>query len=162
MGRRGPAPRPRRLKILSGIPAYRLGGAPVPATGAPRCPAWLSKEAKTQWRAVVPELDRLGLLSRTDGGALASYCQALAELELATLTLEREGRYYRTPAGQVKAHPALGVQLEAAGRVRVFAAALGCEPASRRRREPGPAQDAESDELDDFLGEAGSAPGDPA
>jgi P27 family predicted phage terminase small subunit len=94
MGRRGPPPKPTKLKIAAGNPGKRPLNPhePQPVTSAPRMPAWLSKRAKAEWRRIVPELTNLGLLTRIDLAALAAYCQAYAELEEATRTLDKEGR----------------------------------------------------------------------
>ena len=88
MGRRGPPPKPTRLKILAGNPGKRpLNDAePVPAPGRPSCPAWVSKEGRAEWRRVTRELEALGLLARIDQATLACYCQSVAEVRIATVT----------------------------------------------------------------------------
>jgi P27 family predicted phage terminase small subunit len=98
-GRRGPPPKPTKLKLAAGNPGKRKLNErePQPAGKAPAQPAWLSDRAKVEWKRIVPELLTLGLLSRIDLAALAAYCQALAELEIATRTIETEGRICRMP-----------------------------------------------------------------
>ena len=56
MGRRGPPPKPGIIKLIEGNPGKRKINRrePQPANDAPRCPAWLTPEAKTVWRRVVP------------------------------------------------------------------------------------------------------------
>lgn len=99
MSRRGPAPKPTRLKIAAGNPGKRPLNPrePKPATVDPPMPMWLSKRAQAEWRRIVPELLKLGLLTSIDLAALAAYCQAYAEFEIATRTIEEEGRICRVP-----------------------------------------------------------------
>lgn len=97
----------------------------------PKCPAWLDKAAKSRWRALVPELERLGLLTIIDGDALAAYCQAWAEFEIATRTLQAEGRTFRTESGYLAPHPAVAQQRSAWNAVKTFAALFGLDPADR-------------------------------
>ena len=77
MGRRGPAPKPTKLKILHGNPGLRALNArePQPRLGVPGMPTWLDKEGRAEWRRLVPELARLGLLAKIDRGWLAAGCQ---------------------------------------------------------------------------------------
>lgn len=99
MGRRGPAPKPSKLKIAAGNPGKRTINPrePKPDSNQPAMPLWLSTRAKAEWRRIAPELVKLGLLSKIDLAALAAYCQAFAEIEIATRTIEAEGRICRMP-----------------------------------------------------------------
>lgn len=99
MGRRGPPPKPTKLKIAAGNPGKRKLNErePRPEAKAPAMPAWLSVRAKAEWKRIVPELLRLGLLARVDLAALSGYCQAYAEVEEATRTIEKEGRICKMP-----------------------------------------------------------------
>jgi P27 family predicted phage terminase small subunit len=110
-------------------------------------PTWLSKEARNEWRRIVPELRRLGLLTLVDRTALAAYCQAHAELVEATRLLDKEGRVVeaevwgkeskdgvRAQLGTVqKLHPAVRLQRDAFARVKAFLGEFGLTPASRCR-----------------------------
>jgi P27 family predicted phage terminase small subunit len=144
MGRRGPPPKPTRLKAAAGNPGHRpLNPAePRPAVAVPACPTWLPKRAKAEWRRITPELHRLGLVALIDAVALASYCVAVAELEEATRTLEKEGRVsvwvlfdkQGVKVGErLKAHPAVAMQRDAARLVKQFVGEFGLTPASRTR-----------------------------
>lgn len=99
MGRRGPPKKPTTLKIAAGNPGKRPLNPrePKPKTDEPPMPLWLSERAQAEWRRIVPELLAIGLLARIDQAALASYCQAYAEAEIATRTIETEGRICRVP-----------------------------------------------------------------
>lgn len=76
MGKRGPAPTP--LKVLKARGSW-LGNvnpaAPEGPAGAPRCPGWLDAAGKACWKETVANLAALGLLARTDGKALAGFCE---------------------------------------------------------------------------------------
>ena len=78
----GRKPRPTHLKILEGNPGKRslTKNEPKPRPVNPTQPDWLLREAKAEWRRVVPELERMGLLTTVDRAALATYCQAWARL----------------------------------------------------------------------------------
>ena len=54
MGLRGPISR----KIAGSVKPNRSAVYP---TGTPRCPEWLSKSAKVEWRRIVPEMEAAGL-----------------------------------------------------------------------------------------------------
>lgn len=142
MGRRGPPPKPTTLKILEGNPGKRPlnDREPEPEVAVPRMPAWLSPRAKAEWKRIVPELVRLNLLATIDLAALAAYCQAFAELEEATRTVDKEGRVCVQPivnkkgeriGERLKPHPAVQQQRDAMRTVKQFLAEFGLSPASR-------------------------------
>lgn len=151
MGRRGPPPKPTRLKEIAGNPGKRPLNSrePKPEAGAPGMPSWLSTEAKAEWRRIVPALEQLGLVTKVDRTALAAYCQAHAELADATKLLDKEGRVVEEPIVQrcremgetvesvigfkKKLHPAVRLQRDAFARVKAFLGEFGLTPASRTR-----------------------------
>jgi P27 family predicted phage terminase small subunit len=49
-----------------------------------RCPAWLDKVGKREFRAIVAELKPLGLLTNVDVSMLAAYCEAVSAFRRAT------------------------------------------------------------------------------
>jgi P27 family predicted phage terminase small subunit len=132
------------MKEAAGNPGKRpLNAAePQPAAGVPKMPGWLSKRAKKEWKRIVPELERLGLMTVVDLAALAAYCQAVAEMEIATDTLDREGRVCSWPifdkdgvrvGEKLRSHPAVQQQRDAARLVKQFIGEFGLTPASRTR-----------------------------
>lgn len=140
----GRPPKPTVLKIAAGNPGKRPLNPhePKPTTGVPTMPSWLSRRAKVEWKRIVPELTRLGLMTTVDLAALAAYCQAYAELEEATRTLDREGRVCVWPVTdkngnkigeKLKGHPAVQQQRDAARLVKQFISEFGLTPASRTR-----------------------------
>lgn len=147
MGRRGPPKKPTALKILDGNPGNRPlpQGEPQPALGAPACPGWLSKEAREEWKRVVPELVRLNLLTLIDRAALAAYCEAYAQWELASKDVLTEG--LTVPSlHSVVTNPKVRIADAAAKRMRAFLIEFGLTPASRARISVQP----EQKELDEF------------
>jgi len=77
---KGRKPKPTKLHILNGNPSKKNLDTnepkPKPAPGPPKPPSWMCTEAKKEWKRIVPELHRLGLLTIVDEAALANYCQA--------------------------------------------------------------------------------------
>ena len=174
----GRPPKPTRLKILAGNPGKRQLNArePQPRRGRPGCPSWLDAEAKAKWAAVVPELDRLGVLTIVDGDVLAAYCQAWAEFKLATETLRKEGRIisvggtpveeekiegkktvktHRVVGAQLQPHPAVAQQRSAWQHMKAFSALLGLDPSSRSKLSVTGAGSGQVDEFETFLSSSG-------
>ncbi len=144
MARPGPPPKPSRLKAAAGNPGRRPlnDREPSPKIEVPKMPTWLSAKAKAEWRRIAPELRRLGLVAKIDMAALATYCQAVAEVQIATETIDREGRVCTWPildkdgnkiGERLKAHPAVQQQRDAMQRVKQFAAEFGLSPSGRTR-----------------------------
>lgn len=132
------------MKEAAGNPGKRPlnENEPRPDVAVPRMPTWLPARAKAEWKRIVPELERLGLISLIDLAALASYCVAYSEVEEATRTLEKEGRIcvwsifdkQGVKVGErLKAHPAVQMQRDAARLVKQFISEFGLTPASRSR-----------------------------
>ena len=69
----GRKPKPTSLKVLEGNPGKRQlnPNEPKPDASIPKCPAWLSKEAKREWKRLVPFLEQAGLLTQVDRAAFA-------------------------------------------------------------------------------------------
>lgn len=146
MGSRGPAPKPTRLKILSGSKKPLNRREPMPQRGRPRCPTWLDPMAKSKWVTLVPALDRVGILTLIDGDALAVFCQAWAEFQWATQTIRKEGRTITLPSGHVQTHPAVAMQRSAWAAVKAFSALFGLDPSSRSRLDVGGGDGLEDDD----------------
>jgi transposase len=81
MGTRGPPPTPTNILAMRGSwRSKRNPHEPHPEPGRPRCPRWLDKQAKAAWKQLAPQLDRMGVLAKVDGNALARYCQLWASV----------------------------------------------------------------------------------
>jgi phage terminase small subunit len=132
----GAPAKPAKLKLLTGRrPGVDAGGRKVNegprfVRDAPEPPTWLDREAKAEWRRVVPELARLKLLSRMTRASLASYCEAWSAFVEATKIDHDEGVVCEGPWGQM-VHPALKAQVQAVrcgrGRRRPHRRVLSCD-----------------------------------
>lgn len=154
----GRKPKPTALKALTGNPGKRLLNASEPAfTGTPRCPTWLNKIAKAEWRRIVAEMAALDMLRSVDTAALAAYCLAFARWRSAEEIVEREGQIHDEPIldkeGKVvghkkKRHPATTVAREERAAMIKAAALFGFDPSSRSRLSVAPPREKT---LDDHL-----------
>jgi P27 family predicted phage terminase small subunit len=148
--------KPTALKKFEGNPGKRPlnDQEPQPDRTPPTCPAWLLPEAKREWRRVVPELERLGLITLVDRAALAGYCQAYAQWRRAEEAL-KEGLTYEYLGQNFKAkielRPEAAVAQKYLSQVRAFCAEFGLTPSARGRMSV-PGQPAEQDPLDKMLG----------
>ncbi len=127
-------------------------------TVAPRAPSWLSKDAKAEWKRVVPLLVDRGVLTNGDLGSLESYCVAVGTVCECQRALNKEGMFQRdltktvTKDGKAiitdkgfKRHPAIGVMNTSMTIVRQYAAELGLTPVSRSRPNITDARDLDED-----------------
>src|SRR5437764_14278518 len=98
MGKRGPAPKPQRLRELQGFPDKRRRSSdevqPPPGDKL-RCPPWLHAYARAKWKELAPKLLALGLLSELEGECLALACQAWADWRGAHGAAHRDGTAVR-------------------------------------------------------------------
>lgn len=101
---RGRKPKPTNLKILEGNPGQRRlnKNEPQPKSKRPRCPAWLSDEAKKEWRRIAPELYRLGMLTIFDEAEVIAYCVYRGDFEHFEKRAQSTGRTYSTRGGKGK------------------------------------------------------------
>lgn len=147
---KGRKPKPTALKVLEGNRGKRPlnRNEPKPSPSAPGCPTWLAPEARAEWRRVVPELDRIGMLSKIDRAALAAYCETWATFVTAQRDLHERGLvlYLEAERAQteteevviyVKAvkNPSVLIARDAAAQVRQFATEFGLTPSARSRLE---------------------------
>jgi len=147
MATAGRKPRPPALKLLNGRgPGVDSGGRkvkPGPAfvRSAPTPPSWLSREARAEWRRVVPELERLKLLKQPSRSSLASYCESWATFVLASRDVTRFGATVertttRKDGSVVKervANPAIPLQHASTRELRSWCAEFGLTPSSESR-----------------------------
>lgn len=131
---RGRKPKPTHLKLLNGNPGNRPlpENEPKPKVGT-TCPTWLSDGAKKEWRRIYPELERLGLVTKVDRASLASYCQAVADLEEAVSAIAEHGTVIVTPSGYMQSSPYVTQKHKAMEMIRKFAAEFGMTPSARAR-----------------------------
>lgn len=95
MGSRGPLPTPTPiLKARGSWLVGRRRNEPVPEAGRPKCPAWLSADAKQIWRTTATILERMRVLTKADGVALERYSYVLARWRKEADFIERHGTTY--------------------------------------------------------------------
>lgn len=151
MGRRGPAPKPARLKLLRGNPGKRsLKEGPKARPVRPNCPSWLPAEAKAEWRRLAPQLERLGLLTQLDRAAFACFCVSYAHWRQCQQVIAEQSAMYVTASGRLRERPEVAMAKQFGRLMRDFAVELGLTPNSRSRFSlPSPIsdEDAEFEEL---------------
>lgn len=139
MGRRGPKPQPTAIKIARGNPGKRRINRrePKPEAVAPSCPSWLDREGKRVWNELLPQLQRMGVLSRIDRNALARYCAIWSRWRRAEKTIEREGATYTIYAEDgvtvrtICPRPEVAIANKAATELRQLEAVFGMNPSAR-------------------------------
>ena len=104
----------------------------------PNPPAWLAKDAKSEWRRVMPDLISRNILSNADLGSLENYCVAVGRIR----ELEKLLRAGIDPK-------VFRMQDQAIKTARQLAAELGLTPTSRSRPSVRP-EDQEGDSENPF------------
>lgn len=132
MAKCGRKPKPVELRIIEGNREHRpIPKVPKPRKVLPRAPRWLHPLAKKEWRRIVPELYRLGLLTVLDRAALQAYCQAYAKWREAEEKAKLE--VFQTDSGYVGQNPYINVALKYHKEMRAWLAEFGMTPSSRVR-----------------------------
>jgi len=144
--------KPTALKILEGNPGKRPLNLnePKPKPITPNCPRWLLPEAKKEWKRVVPELERLGLLTCVDGAALAGYCQSWARYVEAEKYLSSHSTAFETQSGYMQQVPQVSIAQKYLKICQSFMAEFGLTPSSRGRMSL-PNKKEEDDPLEELL-----------
>ena len=162
MGSRGPKPLPANVHVLRGNaskkPLSELTDGLQPEVEIPGCPRHLLPEARKEWKRITPELERYGLISKLDRGALSLYCQAWARWVWAEEQLQRfaaqaaekmaeaaakgepytggDGYTVPTPNGHMTYSPHWVIANKAMEQVNRYMSSFGLDPASRGRVNP--------------------------
>lgn len=120
-------------------------------------PAWLPKDAKAEWRRVMPILSDRRILTEADLGSVENYCLAIARVREMERLIQTDGAVVTvtklSAAGvatvvSIKRHPAYAILSDAMNKARLLAAEIGCTPVSRSRpsvEDPGDDDDLFSD-----------------
>ncbi len=141
MGTRGPPPTPTPVLAMRGSwRSKRNPREPCPEPGRPRCPRWLDKQAKAAWKQLAPQLDRMGVLAKVDGNALARYCQLWARWRSAEEFLRDRGDTHlvKDADGHVKgirAYPQVRIANQLAEQLLRLEQQFGMTPSARSRIE---------------------------
>lgn len=149
MARPGPAPTPTHLRIVRGDRKDRINtNEPKPKKSQPKCPTWLSDDAKVIWRRTAKQLKAMGLLYEADQDILSAYANAVVNYMRSTELVDKSGVLIKGRRDGVVTNPAVRVQRDAAMLIRHLAGELGLTPSARSRLQTG--QDVASDD-DDIL-----------
>ena len=140
---------PNHLRVVRGVRTDRINKKePKPKKSKPRCPEWLSPEAKTVWRRTCKQLEDMGILFSADQDIIAAYANAVVNFQRATELVDRSGVLVKGRRDGVVTNPAVRVQRDAAQLIRQFASELGLTPSSRSRLSAETTEGAADDFLD--------------
>lgn len=135
MAKTGPKPKPTKLKLLHGVVNKKRINLkePKPAPVVPKCPAWLSKYAKEEWKRISKELSILGLLTRIDAAAMAAYCDCFGRWREASEGLQEHGMVKEAKTGYLQQTPYVSIINSALRDMKSFLVEFGMTPSSRTR-----------------------------
>lgn len=131
MGKRGPKPEPKALKVFKGTRYKRAASIEPPRTAIPSPPEWLGLHGRAKWEDVGPHLAAVGLFAAIDGGALAQYCGAWDEFHEADQQVKDNGLIYHSDKGNILANPAVSIRQKARQAIRQWGGEFGLSPAAR-------------------------------
>jgi len=131
--------------------ANRNPDEPRPERGRPRCPKWLDEKAKEAWALLIPPLDRMGVLAKIDGNALARYCRLHSRWRDAEEFLQKQGDTYLAKDADgrvtgVKAYPHARIAAQLSEQLLRLEQHFGMTPAARARLSA-PREDEGTDDL---------------
>lgn len=156
---RGRPRKPTKLKILEGnrakVSKAKLNRPkPEPRPGIPDPPDWFDADALAEWNRIVPELDRLGLLTVVDGSALEGACTAKS-LAVKCWKLLQGGEITQTVTtkfGEVQKERAeFGMFIKAWSQYKGFCTEYGLTAASREKLSASTDRKRESDPIADAI-----------
>lgn len=134
MARPGPAPTPTaQLKLAGSWRAKTRKGEPKPDVEAPNCPSWLDTEAKREWKRIVPQLTKLGLLTQIDRADLTAYCESWSAYANACRVIQAEGAIVASTRGTLTKHPMMRIKNEERAAMLKFSQEFGLSPSARVR-----------------------------
>ena len=130
----GPPRKPTRLKLLEGNPGHQKLNKhePAPLLATPVPPEWLKEDGLSEWNRIVPELDRLGMLTVVDQGALEGACAAYGQAVKCHKYLEQHGLTMSVgDGGYEQQRPEVSIEQKAWTLYRGFTAEFGLTPSAR-------------------------------
>lgn len=132
---RGPKPKSRNHKIMTGNPGCRrIANTPEPPPAKVfRCPAWIGKYGRELWRKIGPELLKAGVLTEWDRSSFETLCSSYHMMRIAEAELARDGLTVRDDRGGTKKHPAAAIFKAASDTYSKHAELFGLSPISRQR-----------------------------
>jgi P27 family predicted phage terminase small subunit len=139
MGKRGPAPKPTKLRILHGDQPCRINfNEPAARPGTPEPPEELTRGGLKVWAEVVAEVEHMGLLTLADRDLFAAFCEATARFREVTALLGRSGVVMKTPDGKgIQPNPLVRMQRETSVLMKQLAGEFGLTPRARAEIDTG-------------------------
>ncbi|OBX35654.1 phage terminase, small subunit [Halomonas elongata] len=139
----GRKPLPANVHALRGNPSKKAahelqggqGDKPQVQAEIPPCPAFLTKDARAEWKRIAKDLQILGLISKLDRGELAVYCQAWADWKVARekiAAMEESGFVETTPSGYKQMSAWMQLANRAEERMRKAGSSFGLNPVLAR------------------------------
>ena len=128
--------KPKAIKLIEGNRGKRrLKNEPKFEPALIPCPTYLESDeiAKEEWNRIVPELNKLGLLTSVDKATLELYCTQYSIYRQALEKLDQEGLLTKNIRNGDKANPAAAIAREAAKIIKSVAVEFGFTPSSRGR-----------------------------
>lgn len=144
MAGQGRPKKPDRLKVLQGTFQRCRSNPlePIPAGGAPSCPAWLDPEARAVWKRTVAALAGTGLLTKADGAILTQYAMSVAIYERAAKEFSENPMLtvttFSANGSGEEQNPLLVIMRQYAVVIRPMIAALGLSPLDRPKLQAPP------------------------
>lgn len=132
--RKGPAPLPTPLRVLSGDATaddLEREVKPDESAGPPRKPEWLQKEGARVWRRLAKSLHRKGLLDEWNADLFAVWCNEIGDYIDAAKMVNQTAILARGHHNVLRKNPALSVQRDAVPAIRLLGAEFGLTPAAR-------------------------------
>lgn len=140
MGRRGPPPKPTKLRVLEGNRGKRPLNKREPQPPALRDltsakpPKFLTGViSRTVWNTELPLLIDLGIVASTDLNMFAAYCESVESYQTAHMRLSKQGVTMIGSRGTVIRHPDVKNRREAKAEMLRLAMEFGLTPAARSR-----------------------------
>ena len=138
MSKRGPKPKPTKLRVFEGNP----GKLPICANEVDpesavlkavlkACPSYLGRAGRKVWRDTAKILHPLGLLTVADLGSFGLYCAAWDEFEEAKKDIKTNGLLVEGAGGAQIRNPAIMVVQSSRQAIRQFGALFGLSPVDR-------------------------------
>ena len=120
---------------------------PKPKKEIPKCPSFLSDEAKKEWKRLSEHLYDCGLLTTVDGNQLALLCQAWGRWVEAEKRLEEEDLLVPKDNGRggMTTNPLLAVAQSEMDRLLKLLTSFGMTPAARSGMSVKKPEDSEKD-----------------
>ena len=136
---KGRKPKPIEERIRAGNPGHRALPEPLMIAGRPelaemmRAPRYLPKEGRDYWRSTVTRLVEIGMIDRVDRAALEMLATSYARWRQAVAMLADQDLLVLGARAQLKQHPAIRIERDAATLYMRTAEHFGVTPIARSR-----------------------------